>query len=402
MHTLHTSGILAASLGLFITLSAPASTIHVPADQPTIQAAITAAIENDTILVAPGTYHEALNFNGKPLTLLSESGSAVTIIDATGLNNRPVTIPPLIPFFKSIGPTDPATIFDGFTITGGKPLPDTSAQQFQGGGIKVVQNKLVLLNCVISSNILALTSGQQMSYHAYGGGIYALQSHLTLRHCTVSNNTAKGGTSGASGGGVYSVSGYLFAADSHFLSNSIPYGGGAGVGGGSGAGVYTDSSDIINCTFISNKVDGPQAGAAGLSCANSRVTNCLISGNILFSGTDFANPGAGVGAVSTVTFTNCTIAFNKFSGTVYPDSIGGVYGLPMITNCIVYGNDGIQIGSFSSSSASVNQSCVQNGFPGTGNISADPLFIDAPNGNFHLQDNSPCRDTGDRSLLPLD
>jgi hypothetical protein len=33
-----------------------ATVIHVPADQPTIQAAINVAVNGDTVLVSPGTY----------------------------------------------------------------------------------------------------------------------------------------------------------------------------------------------------------------------------------------------------------------------------------------------------------------------------------------------------------
>ena len=40
--------------------AAAATTIHVPADQPTITAALTAAVDGDTIEVAPGTYAESL------------------------------------------------------------------------------------------------------------------------------------------------------------------------------------------------------------------------------------------------------------------------------------------------------------------------------------------------------
>src|SRR6266700_1042933 len=47
------------------------NTINVPADQPTIQAAITLAQSGDTVLVAPGTYLENNDFLGKAITVTS-------------------------------------------------------------------------------------------------------------------------------------------------------------------------------------------------------------------------------------------------------------------------------------------------------------------------------------------
>ena len=73
---------------MFFGSSALAATIHVPADWPTIQAAINVAVGGDEIIagdeniVAPGTYFENINFLGKAITLRSSDGPLMTIIDA--------------------------------------------------------------------------------------------------------------------------------------------------------------------------------------------------------------------------------------------------------------------------------------------------------------------------------
>jgi hypothetical protein len=61
---------------------------------------------------------------------------------------------------------------------------------------------------------------------------------------------------------------------------------------------------------------------------------------------------------------NCTIAQN---------SEGGIQGgIVTMRNCIVYGNETIQL---SLVSASISYSCIQGGYVGTGNIDDDPLFV---------------------------
>ena len=101
--------LFAFSAFLVFSLAAFSATIHVPGDQPTIQAGIDAAVNGDTVLVAPGTYVEYIDFKGKAITVTSELGPDVTVIDGNQAG-RVVT-------FNSGEGLD--SVLEGFTITNG-------------------------------------------------------------------------------------------------------------------------------------------------------------------------------------------------------------------------------------------------------------------------------------------
>src|SRR5262249_60424260 len=121
-------------------LAAAQATINVPSDQSSIQAAIIAAHNGDTVLVAPGKYTENLNFNGKAITVTSSGGASVTVIDGGG-NGSGVT-------FDS-GENSQA-VLNGFSIQNGSAGSNTP--QTQGGGIYIFAASPPVPNNAIQNN----------------------------------------------------------------------------------------------------------------------------------------------------------------------------------------------------------------------------------------------------------
>src|SRR5262249_6645224 len=113
-----------------------ATTINVPANFPTIQAAINAAASGDTIVVSPGTYMEHINYLGKAITVESAQGPGSTIID--GGNTATV-----VTFNTSEGS---GSVLQGFTIQHG-------FAQFDGGGINIAFASPTIKNNVITNNV---------------------------------------------------------------------------------------------------------------------------------------------------------------------------------------------------------------------------------------------------------
>lgn len=87
----------------------PPITIHVPADHPSIQSAVQAAMDEDTILVEPGTYAGPIDFWGRDVCIMSAAGPSETIIDGGGLTFSLVVC----------DSTEGANaVLSGFTLTG--------------------------------------------------------------------------------------------------------------------------------------------------------------------------------------------------------------------------------------------------------------------------------------------
>ena len=71
-----------------------------------------------------------------------------------------------------------------------------------------------------------------------------------------------------------------------------------------------------------------------------------------------------------------------------------------MTNCILWENKTQEIFNEDENSVpTVSYSCIQGGYEGTGNIDADPLFVNAP-ADLRLSAESPCIDAGTSEGAP--
>jgi hypothetical protein len=68
-HKLFMRVALILCLVFFSGIASFAIVINVPGEHPTIQGAINAATDGDTVLVSHGTYYENINFGGKNITV---------------------------------------------------------------------------------------------------------------------------------------------------------------------------------------------------------------------------------------------------------------------------------------------------------------------------------------------
>ena len=188
-----------------------AQILWVPDNQPTIQAAINAAATDDVIYVRPGTYSENINFFGKSVSVISEQGSAVTIIDG-GQHDSVVTYT-----------GGERGTLAGFTIRNGRPGFDTPGFG-DGGGIRIVNGaRPVILQNVITTN-RACT----------GVGISSRFSSPDIRENLITGNIQSGCSGGVGGGGI-SVTGdegqFLFTqiVGNTITDNSLNSASGAGI-----------------------------------------------------------------------------------------------------------------------------------------------------------------------------
>lgn len=334
---------------IFASLSlVEANVIRVPEDHSSIQSAVNASSDGDTVLVASGIYYENLNFKGKNILLTSYYlfDNDVSYILNTIINGSQPLYADTASCVLFISGEDSTAVLQGFTLTGGT---GTKWLDEHGAGTYIE-----------------------------GGGILVTLSSPTIKNNLIINNEAI-----RTGPGIVSA-------------------------GGGGIRVGDGNPHILNNVFMSNS--GMYGGAIVLNYTGAVVRNNIIYNNRVYQAVTGAQTfgGAGIWVLSNLGNTpklieNNTIVGNHSSGG--GSSAAGRGGGILVwatsiqaTNNIVWGNTqttGEQIVQISGGPSVITYSLVENGWTGTGNIESFPDFADSL---FILSVTSPCIDAGNPDL----
>lgn len=321
------------------------------------------------------------------------------------------------------------TILDGLTIAGGHANGGGATLHDKGGGLYLYMSSPTLLDCMFIDNV---------SQDA-GAGIYSATSSPTVDGCVFESNHA-----GLSGGAIAIEDGSNpRMTNCLFLANSARVGGGVVNGGGSspvftdctfqgnftpenggkyGGGMHNEKGNptLIGCMFTENSANDDDHGSGGgVSSFSEGITlfNCVLTGNTSWGEEGGAIMGSakainclfydnwargrgGAIAGASLDLTNCTFHGNSAAG------IGGgaIFGFASVRvrNTIFWGNSPNQLFYKEKNPFNVRYSCIQDGWPGTGNVTGDPMFVNSGGADYHLQTGSACSNRGDNAALPKD
>lgn len=404
--------LLFTSLPLFLFIpetAAAQKTIRVPGDASTIQAGINEAQNGDTVLVAPGTYNENIDFQGKSIMVTSESssrgGAANTIIVGSG--GATVT-------FQSNEP--PGAVLSGFTIT--HPLPGSPATAGSGifisGASPTITGNSIVYNAgygiwITGSSSDPAIRGNNVNWNI--AGVTPLDPICNTEKCPkyggvgigmsgagsveISNNTIQGNNAGtyqagsSGGGGIWAYGAAKLTIEDNAIYGNI---GSVGVGGLPVGGIQVAGindlkviQNLVYSNVISNLING--VSPAGVGIFTLDLTNHLPTGTLtVVNNTIVANQsGGGAEQFEAAEYpAQSTIQNNIFEST---NGTLAVY-------CVSGSNPGFSYNDVIGGNEA--QSCG-----GFNNISADPQFVAPSAGNFHLTAASPVIAAGNTAAPDL-
>jgi hypothetical protein len=348
-----------------------ADIIHVPLDQPTIQAGIDAALDGDTVLVADGIYWGINNINlqwnavTKHIVIKSANGATNCIIDCMYGGRG---------FILNSDQTN-EDIIDGFTITNGW-VKTVSPIVTGGGAILCDGTSPQIINCILTHNIAGDTVNSTVnSYFADGGAIDCINASAPI----IINNIITNNFANHTGGGIHFGDSSSGIIESNIIDNNKNYG---CYGGGGIALILLSNPRIINNQITNNTSRYYTVGGygGGIICMNSDpyiVNNTIANNTTLNDGLLGQGGGIRIRGLPSPIIKNCIIWNNEAQ-----DSLENLdFQYPQWTLDISYSN--IEGGLYD----------INTTLPSTV-LNSDPNFLDPMNGDYQLGSGSPCIDMG--------
>lgn len=323
---------------VLLTGFAHATIYEVPTQFETIQSAIDASEENDTVLVHQGSYNEALTIANHPIMLTSihvfsgdSSDISETIIDGSGIGENSLNL----------------------TAQGISTIHGITFDHGMMQGIYIGYSEAVLSFLIISN------SGNS--------GVSSSHSNVSVQNCRIVNNEASWG------GGVFAAGPGLLTIRNSIISNNFAE---SGAGGR-----FIDTSVEIYNSMITANYASFEGGAI-----QSELLEYIKLDKVLIAGNSALREGGFYLSSENVQIIGCTICDN------YSDMISLNFhrGTTQIANSILWENEYHSLPD----TLCIFFSNVQGGYEGEGNIDSNPLFLNPDSGDYRLSDSSPCIDTG--------
>jgi len=299
-------------------------TLHVPSEYATIQAALDAAWENDTVLVEPGTYQESITWPYLNGIKLMTSG------DATNTILNPANPDDIVINIQDLGGgivLDTTTQIIGFSISGSN---DAGVRLYEASAIleslHIVNNNrgiagsftdVIIRNCLVTNNS---NSGIYLDYP--GAGNHSQRFYPKIQGCVISDN------SGNNGGGLHARTSHLIwgvhldITDSEFISNTASSWGG---------GIFFYFSKLyitMNNVLIK---DNTANEGGGIFFYKPYIENVDDIKNVQILDNHADWRGGGIFyqdvryGVDNIGFSNCTIAYNSAGDDETVHNGGGIY-----------------------------------------------------------------------------
>ncbi len=377
-------GYLAKVKPIVAFLYATPKTIKVPSQYATIQAAVNAANQGDTVEIAPGNYVENVSVIDKSKIILKgQIGDRInylnyalnTVID--GNAETPLSL-------EKSG----AAVIDSLVLTG------VNKGYFGGAGAMVItdSDKVAVRDCIITENWASAGTGiyspsgnsilierniftrnrghYSCAIHANPGTAFKEDAVMIISN-EIANNAAW-----ATAPAIYSVGGYIY------IKRNL---------------IYNNSSDFTGAILIQNIPGGS-------------IENNIIIGNY----SDYRGSGGGI-YCSNSAISIINNVFYRNSAQAYMGSdiyIDGDQYVPVIKNNIFYGPDGAPGYSIYNDSPLSPEVAYNDVYgylignyygiaPGAGSISEPPEFVlpgdgtNPKNDDYHLKPISKCINAGD-------